>query len=110
MRCGAPNRAIIQGNNNAYGQNNAVSWFDWDLVTEHQEMVHFWQKPLHWMQSLRLFEEETRLRVEPYPVKFPAQHPSGMGRNWGNRAGAMTAIASPWKWSIPRSENICISF
>lgn len=30
-----------QGNNNAYCQDNELSWFDWDLVRENQEMFRF---------------------------------------------------------------------
>ncbi len=30
-----------QGNNNAYCQDNEISWFDWDLVHEHQDLVRF---------------------------------------------------------------------
>ena len=64
-----------RGNNNAYCQDNEISWFDWDGVTRHREMLTFWQKLLHWMQSLRLFEQETRFKVESYPVHRHVQHP-----------------------------------
>ncbi|MGY6520606.1 MAG: glycogen debranching protein GlgX [Mongoliitalea sp.] len=30
-----------QGNNNAYCQDNEISWFDWDLVEQNQEMFRF---------------------------------------------------------------------
>jgi len=29
------------GNNNAYCQDNAVSWFDWDLVSQHGDVLRF---------------------------------------------------------------------
>ena len=31
-------RRTQQGNNNAYCQDNAISWFDWDDVQQHAEM------------------------------------------------------------------------
>ncbi|MET0426191.1 MAG: glycogen debranching enzyme, partial [Actinoplanes sp.] len=31
-----------QGNNNAYCQDNEISWFDWDLVDANPEMFRFW--------------------------------------------------------------------
>ncbi len=34
-------RRTQQGNNNAWCQDNAVSWFDWRLVTEHADLVRF---------------------------------------------------------------------
>ncbi len=36
-------RRTQQGNNNAYCQDNAISWFDWNLVREHRELVRFCQ-------------------------------------------------------------------
>jgi len=33
-----------QGNNNAYCQDNAISWFDWDAVSRNHEMVDFFKK------------------------------------------------------------------
>jgi glycogen operon protein len=30
-----------RGNNNAYCQNNEMSWFDWSLVDEHQDILRF---------------------------------------------------------------------
>jgi glycogen operon protein len=34
-------RRTQRGNNNAYCQDNAVSWFDWNLVHEHADLVRF---------------------------------------------------------------------
>jgi len=31
-------------NNNAYCQDNPLSWFDWNRVKENQDMVDFWRK------------------------------------------------------------------
>ena len=37
-------RRTQQGNNNAYGQDNEISWFDWDLVGKHADMLRFVQR------------------------------------------------------------------
>jgi glycogen operon protein len=37
-------RRTQQGNNNAYGQDNELSWFDWDLVGKHAEVLRFVQR------------------------------------------------------------------
>ena len=29
------------GNNNAFCQNNEISWFDWTLVEKHADLHHF---------------------------------------------------------------------
>ena len=34
-------RRTQQGNNNAYCQDNEVSWFDWSLVESHHELIRF---------------------------------------------------------------------
>ena len=34
-------RRSQQGNNNAYGQDNELSWFDWDLVGKHAGLLRF---------------------------------------------------------------------
>ncbi|MDE1156295.1 MAG: glycogen debranching protein GlgX [Acidobacteriaceae bacterium] len=34
-------RRTQHGNNNAYGQNNEISWFDWRLCDEQSELRHF---------------------------------------------------------------------
>lgn len=33
-----------QGNNNAYCQDNEISWFNWDHVKSHRGMLQFWQR------------------------------------------------------------------
>ncbi|PSW19047.1 glycogen debranching enzyme GlgX [Photobacterium sanctipauli] len=34
-------RRTQQGNNNAYCQDNEISWFDWSLLDKHQDMLRF---------------------------------------------------------------------
>ena len=36
-------RRTQQGNNNAYCQDNGVSWFDWQLVDTHRDLFRFWK-------------------------------------------------------------------
>src|SRR5439155_21169473 len=37
-------RRTQRGNNNAYNQDNATSWFDWSTVGSHGEMLRFVQR------------------------------------------------------------------
>ncbi|PID42270.1 MAG: glycogen debranching enzyme GlgX [Proteobacteria bacterium] len=39
------------GNNNAYCQDNAISWFDWELVKKNQDMFRFTQKLIYWRRK-----------------------------------------------------------
>ncbi len=34
-------RRTQRGNNNAYCQDNEISWFDWSLVEKHADLVRF---------------------------------------------------------------------
>jgi glycogen operon protein len=44
MLMGDEVRRTQKGNNNAYCQDNDISWFDWSLVQKHPELWHFVQK------------------------------------------------------------------
>ncbi len=46
-----------QGNNNAYSQDNEISWFDWACVEEHGELLRFVSGLLHFRQGSRLFRD-----------------------------------------------------
>jgi isoamylase len=35
-----------QGNNNAYCQDNELSWFDWDAAARHADVTEFWRKAI----------------------------------------------------------------
>jgi isoamylase len=61
------------GNNNAYCQNNEISWFDWSLIDTHSDMLNFTQRLISLIQSLELFQQEELLEVstsaqKPYVV------------------------------------------
>lgn len=36
-------RRTQKGNNNAYCQDNEISWFDWNQVEQHKDMFRFWK-------------------------------------------------------------------
>jgi glycogen operon protein len=40
-----------QGNNNAYCQDNEISWFDWQLVDANQDLLRFWKLLLAFRKS-----------------------------------------------------------
>ena len=40
-----------QGNNNPYCQDNEISWVDWDLLEENQELVHFIRNLIHFTKK-----------------------------------------------------------
>jgi len=44
MLAGDEARNTQKGNNNAYCQDNEISWFDWRLVEEHAGLLRFWSR------------------------------------------------------------------
>ena len=51
-------RRTQRGNNNAYCQDNEISWFDWDDVQRHAGMLSFVRHLLRYTQKLEVFREE----------------------------------------------------
>ncbi len=51
------------GNNNAYCQNNELSWFNWNDVEKEKDLLRFTQSIIHLTQNLAIFQVEQLLRV-----------------------------------------------
>ncbi|MDX2228984.1 MAG: glycogen debranching protein GlgX [Leptolyngbyaceae cyanobacterium bins.349] len=70
-------RRSQQGNNNAYCQNNKMSWFDWSLVEQHQNLRRFVTGLIHLIQSLEVLQQESLLDVLPThsPKSYSTQKP-----------------------------------
>lgn len=51
-------RRSQKGNNNAYCQDNSLSWFDWDLVEQNRELLTFTRRLIAFTQSVSLFEQD----------------------------------------------------
>jgi isoamylase len=47
------------GNNNAYCQDNEISWFDWDAVQQQQALLRFVQKAIRFYHGHRVFHTKT---------------------------------------------------
>lgn len=50
-------RRTQHGNNNAYCQDNEISWFDWDLVEKNKGLLHFVQKLNKFNLETEFFQE-----------------------------------------------------
>ena len=51
-------RRTQRGNNNAYCQDNEISWFDWDDVKRHVGILRFVRQIIQYTQDLEVFREE----------------------------------------------------
>ncbi|MDJ0681427.1 MAG: glycogen debranching protein GlgX [Xenococcaceae cyanobacterium MO_167.B52] len=56
-------RRTQQGNNNAYCQNNELSWFDWSLIETNQGLLNFVKNLIQFIQRLEIFCQERFLEV-----------------------------------------------
>ncbi len=51
-------RRTQAGNNNAYGQDNALSWFDWDAANREMDFLRFVRGLIAFTQAREIFREE----------------------------------------------------
>ncbi|MCP4753468.1 MAG: glycogen debranching protein GlgX [Proteobacteria bacterium] len=47
-----------RGNNNAWCQDNEVSWLDWDLLSENQDLFRFWRKLIRFREKHPILRRE----------------------------------------------------
>lgn len=57
------------GNNNSYCQDNNLSWFDWDALHRHHDVLRFVQQLIAFTQALVLFRQERILKVNYDPLR-----------------------------------------
>jgi glycogen operon protein len=71
-----------QGNNNAYCQDNEVTWFDWDLSEEDQALLTFTRQVIHFRAQHPVFRRRSWFKGQ-------ALHGSGMSDiGWFNPDGS----------------------
>ena len=56
-------RRTQRGNNNAYCQDNEISWLDWRLLDQHADIHRFVQNLIRFRLSLNVFKGEHRLTL-----------------------------------------------
>jgi glycogen operon protein len=58
-------RRTQKGNNNAYCQDNEISWFDWSLVEKNSDLVRFVQSLIHFRRDQPTVRRERYLTGKP---------------------------------------------
>ena len=86
------------GNNNAYCQDNEISWFDWTLLEKHAD-VHRFVSLLAARRSLRDVEHE-RQRVSLSTLLAGSEQGLARRETASSRTGATVRRASPWARSF----------
>ncbi len=60
-------RRTQNGNNNAYNQDNEISWFNWDRREAHRDLLRFVRMLIAFTQKLEVFRERVFWSTEPDP-------------------------------------------
>ena len=94
MVAGDECRRTQRGNNNAYCQDNAISWFDWRLVKKHEDLRRFCQALIAFRKA------EPTVRQTRLPHR-PAGRPGGLPDvSWYNADGG------PVDWEQPTTASL----
>jgi glycogen operon protein len=86
-----------RGNNNAYCQDNEISWIDWDLGPAEEELLHFTREVLAIIQKNPVFRRR----------RFFSGGPVGEGSSkdvsWIRAGGGEMTLED---WSDPRTQSL----
>ncbi len=93
-------RRTQKGNNNAYCQDNDISWFDWRLVEKNADMIRFVSALIRFRRDQPTVRRETFLTGQPSDGRLLADlswfNPAGHPLDWGQHELAMAAyLAAP---------------
>jgi isoamylase len=85
-----------RGNNNAYCQDNAISWFDWKLVERNEEMLRFCQAIIAFRKAQPTVRRETFLTGQPHkPGDLPDvswYSPDGISMDWSRTTQSLICV------------------
>jgi glycogen operon protein len=96
MLYGDEARRTQRGNNNAYCQDNAISWFDWNLVSKNADLVRFCQALVAFRRSQPTLRRENFLTGQP-------TSPGGLPDvSWFDASG------QPIRWADDGSNLVCM--
>jgi glycogen operon protein len=86
-------RRTQQGNNNAYCQDNEISWFDWTLLEEHADIHRFVKHLIRFRRGLSVYREDRELSLIELLLQSELQwHGVKLGRpdwSWNSRSLAL---------------------
>ena len=88
------------GNNNAYCQDNEVSWLDWDLAARHSDLIDFTAG------LCRLRERHPVLRRRQFFRGAPAPHTTRDDLDWYRPDGLQMTDAD---WAVPYARAVAMA-
>jgi isoamylase len=101
-----------RGNNNAYCQDNSVSWFDWKLVERNEEMLRFCQAVLAFRKSQPTVRRETFLTGHPHnPGELPDvswYSPDGLPMDWSRATQSFICVFGTTGLETPAAKHVML--
>ena len=85
-----------RGNNNAYCQDNAISWFDWKLTEKNSEHLHFTQTLIEFRKA------QPTVRRDTFLTGSPTKNGDLADVSWYSPNG------KPLDWDKPSQAFICV--
>ncbi len=89
-------RRTQQGNNNAYCQDNSISWFDWRLVQKHEHLLRFYRALAEFRKAeptVRRTDFLTGLPVRPGGLPDVSWYaPAGGAVNWSDGYSSLVCL------------------
>ncbi|HVW38744.1 MAG TPA: glycogen debranching enzyme, partial [Pirellulales bacterium] len=89
-----------QGNNNAYCQDNVISWFDWNLVTKNADLWRFCQGLIAFRKRQPTVRRADFLRGEPAASGHLPDvswfSPDGGPVDWSNGESSLVCLFGAW--------------
>jgi glycogen operon protein len=93
-------RRTQQGNNNAWCQDNATSWFDWQLVSENEDLVRFCRALVAFRKRQPTVRRATFLAGMPQsPGSLPDVtwfNADGRPMGWSHGERSLQCLYGPW--------------
>lgn len=79
------------GNNNAYCQDNAISWFDWSLLDKHRDIHSFVKRMIRLRLNLGVYREDRRMSLNQFLEHSQIQwHGVELNRpDWGQESKSL---------------------
>ena len=110
-------RRTQRGNNNAYCQDNAISWFDWTLVEKNANLLRFTQALIHFRVDQASVRRTDFLKGRPEaPGELPDVSwfsPDGRPRDWNADDGSLVCLfgaPSSLRANHPSARHVLLMF
>lgn len=97
-----------QGNNNAYCQDNEISWFNWELVEKNEELFNFVKQLIAFRKRVKIFSYEGYYKSE-FNDKYPFVISHGVKLDNPDFGYYSNSIAQEYCY-LQKKENIYIIY